>query len=257
MLSAIRKNKKKRLTQGIMRSFRIFQATDMDRLVWLSLLVSHLLVAVGKTKADSCISQTKRTIWKKVGQEVDLHCKISPNCSAEDLDFDWFTFKEKIHLRLNLVDNHKYRQDGRFLKIYSLDANDSGIYYCAASPRAGCCTQHVGQSSTLVVRENVKIMVRTILLWLSFVLLAIYNLAIVMFILLKKYGYNMNICRKTSRNDKKKKTKKNIQFQDVLQEMHSKRNLKKNKQTASRSSPEVEGASSDFQSSSDDIYQNV
>ncbi|XP_078126276.1 immunoglobulin superfamily member 6 isoform X1 [Sander vitreus] len=230
----------------------------MDRLFWFSLLLTYLPVTESMKKEESCLLQPNKVIWRKTGQTAVVNCTISSHCSARDLHYEWFTFKENIHLRLNLKSNSlKYSLDGASLNINSLDANDSGIYYCAAvssgPPAAGA--QHVGLGTTLVVREQIKTMARPILLWVSFVLLATYSLAVVTLIL-KKHGCNMSICRKKCETDKNNPTKK-AQFHDVLQEMYSRRNLDKGKKTVGRNCSQAEAASTAFKSSTDDIYQNV
>ncbi|XP_078126277.1 uncharacterized protein LOC144530546 isoform X2 [Sander vitreus] len=127
----------------------------MDRLFWFSLLLTYLPVTESMKKEESCLLQPNKVIWRKTGQTAVVNCTISSHCSARDLHYEWFTFKENIHLRLNLKSNSlKYSLDGASLNINSLDANDSGIYYCAAvssgPPAAGA--QHVGLGTTLVVR---------------------------------------------------------------------------------------------------------
>ncbi|XP_039906728.1 uncharacterized protein LOC120745717 [Simochromis diagramma] len=230
-----------------MRSFSVFQAADMDRLFWLSLLLAHLLVTAGEDTCHVNISQSNNIIWKKIGEEAVFNCTVISKCSVK---FYWF--KENVSLPLHM--SKKYQREASF-QINSLKVSDSGMYFCAAATQNGCCTPFVGEGATLVVRENAKTVMGKIVS-VSFVLLAVYSLAIVTLIILKKYGCNMNICRKTSKNDKKNANKK-VQFQDVLKEMHKKRNMETNNQTASRSSSEVEASSNDLQHSSDDIYQNV
>ncbi|TDH02903.1 hypothetical protein EPR50_G00157390 [Perca flavescens] len=206
----------------------------MDRLFWFSLLLTYLPVTESMTKDVSCLLQPNKVIWRKTGQTAVLNC-TSSLCSARPLHYEWFTFKENFHFRLNLNSNSlKYSLDGASLIIKSLDVNDSGIYYCAAvssgPPKPDA--QHVGLGTTLVVREQIKTMAKSILLWVSFVLLAIYSLAVVILIL-KKHGCNMSICRRNCKTDKNTSPKK-AQFHDVLQEMYRRRNLDKSKKTVGR-----------------------
>ncbi|XP_044036977.1 uncharacterized protein si:ch211-139g16.8 [Siniperca chuatsi] len=241
--------------QGIMRSFTSRQATDMDRLfVWFSLLLTYLPVI------ESCISQHDEVIWQKTGQNAVLHCTLSSQCLAEDVRYEWFSFKENFHIRLNLLDNPlKYSLNGASLHISSVHDNDSGIYYCAASHGGHASgTEHVGSGTTLVVRDQDKIVVRNTVLWLSFVLLAIYSLVVTF--ILKKYGCNMSISkrmRKTGKLSEQNNPTKKMQFHEVLQEMYNRRNLERGKQTVSRNHSQTEAASTEVNSPTDDIYQNV
>ncbi|XP_075942118.1 uncharacterized protein LOC142944843 [Anarhichas minor] len=235
--------------QVIMRSFTNCQASDMDRLVWFSLLLSYLPVT------ESCLSQPNKTMWRNPGQSAVLKCIVSPACSAS-LHYEWFTFKENRHLRLNLnSDNHRYSLDGASLNIKSLHVNDCGIYHCAVwrgDPAQGA--QYVGLGATLVVREQKRTMMKPII-WVSFALLAIYSTTVVALVI-KKCGCNMSVCRSVRKTDKKNSTK-TAQFRDVLQEMYSKGKLDKGKKTVSRNRPQAEAASTEFKTSTDDVYQNV
>ncbi|XP_008284796.1 uncharacterized protein LOC103360706 [Stegastes partitus] len=239
-----------------MRSFTSCQATEMDRLLWLSLLLTHLPAVESMNRAENCVSQPDKTIWEKTGEAALLPCTISVDCSAEDLRYEWFVFKESVHYRLNLTDN-KYNLSGASLQINSLQGNDSGIYHCAAAATGraeACCTQHVGTGTALVVREQADIMMGHILLSLL-VLLVVYSLVILTFIL-KKCGCKTTVHRRMCTTDKNNSSKK-LQFRDVLQEMYSRRNLEKSKHTARGNSTRVEAANGELDGSTDDIYQNV
>lgn len=97
-------------------------------------------------------------------------------------------------------------------------------------------------------------MIRHILL-LLLVLLAIYSLVMVTLIV-RKGGCKTSIHRNLSKTDKNNVSKK-MQFRDVLQEMYSRRNLEKSKQTARGNASHIEAANSELDGSTDDIYQNV
>ncbi|XP_070703262.1 immunoglobulin superfamily member 6 [Pempheris klunzingeri] len=223
----------------------------MDWWLWFSLLLTCLPVTETMKEIEGCLSQPNTVIWRKTGQSAVLPCNVNSQCSAKDLRYEWFAFKENACLRLNVLDNHlKYKLEGGSLHIKSLNANDSGIYHCAAtSPSITApSSQHVGLGTTLVVKE-VKMMVRHILLWLSLVLLAIYSLAVVTLIIKK---HDCITDRRMQKTEKINSTKRR-QFHDVLQEMYK----RGNKKTVSRSRSHVEAATPEFNSSTDDIYQNV
>ncbi|XP_022058057.2 immunoglobulin superfamily member 6 [Acanthochromis polyacanthus] len=237
------------LVRGIMRSFTSCPATEMERLVWLSLLLSHL------PATESCISQPNETIWGKTGQIAVLHCNISEPCLAGGCRYQWFAFNQSKHFRLDL-EGDKYKLDGASLHIKSLEANDSGIYHCAVAsqePKTHC-RQYVGMGTSLVVREQAEIKIGYILLSLL-VLLVVYSLVIVTLVV-RKGGCKTSIHRKMSKTDKNNSSKK-MQFRDVLQEMYSRRNLEKSKQTARGNASHIEAANSELDCSTDDIYQNV
>ncbi|XP_074553131.1 uncharacterized protein LOC141809830 [Halichoeres trimaculatus] len=221
----------------------------MEQPLLFTLLLFSLPVTESMRKDESCLSQPKRVIQKKSGQSVVLQCTKSSHCLTQDPQFEWFCFRENSHLRLNLHSNpQKYSLEGASLRIESLHGNDSGIYHCAATSLPGRASgnQLVGLGTTLVVTEKANVMVRDILLWSSFVLLAIYSLALVTLII-KKHGCSMSVCRKMPKTLQSNSTKKR-QFRDVLQEIHSRNSQQREKQAAE---------SVDYNNSTDDIYQNV
>ncbi|KAK5856310.1 hypothetical protein PBY51_007918 [Eleginops maclovinus] len=119
--------------------------------------------------------------------------------------------------------------------------------------------QYIALGTTLVVSEYVNPMVRHVLLWLSFVLLAIYSLALVILIL-KKCGYKISDCKRMGKTDKpseERNSTKRAHFRDVLQEMYSKRNLDRGVKAENKKRSKAKAPSTEFNGSTDDIYQNV
>lgn len=196
-----------------------FSETFLDRRYWMLYLFFNL------ESMEGCLSQTNKMIWRKTGQSVFLKCSLSSICLARGLQFEWFAFKENVHLPLNVIKNpHKYSLDKASLNIKSLHTNESGIYYCAVfSGYKAPGTPYVALGTTLVVTgkclilkvqmfecvdvdtlglttflllfsEHISPLVRHILLWLSFALLATYSLAIGTLILKKVSYWNTFIC---------------------------------------------------------------
>nr|XP_020491962.1 uncharacterized protein LOC109985879 [Labrus bergylta] len=213
----------------------------MVRLFWCSVLLFSLPVTESMEKDERCSSKPINEVWRNTGQSVVLRCNIKQHCLIRGQSYEWFSFREHSHGRLIPQSFPlKYSLEGAFLHIKSLHTNDSGIYHCAAGMQG---KPYVALGTTLVVREKYKVMVKNIPLWLSFVLLAFYSLALVTLII-KKYGCSMGVSRRITKTQKNNSTKKR-QFRDVLQEINSRNNLKRNKRAV------------DHNGSADDIYQNV
>ncbi|XP_061701663.1 uncharacterized protein si:ch211-139g16.8 isoform X2 [Syngnathoides biaculeatus] len=213
----------------------------------------------GAAEPHGCLSQPNRVIWREPGQDAEIQCGVRPGCSARGLHYEWFAFERRTHGRVNLAQGrHKYSLQGAALQIVALNANDSGVYYCAATsrgePAAGA--QHVGLGTTLVVKEKTKLMVGHVLMWLTFVVLAFYSSATLTLIIQKKFGLNICNCRRTHKGHEKSTNKTRI-FRDVLQEMHHRREVKRSKQTARRNPVPVEVPAAELNVTHDDIYQNV
>lgn len=104
---------------------------------------------------ESCLSQPVNIIRRQVGSYVNIPCIIREECPGQPWKYEWFSFKETYHIRLNLRENpDKYRLNGAELHISSLQVNDSGIYHCAAVSQGepGRGRQHVGHGTTLIVK---------------------------------------------------------------------------------------------------------
>lgn len=232
----------------------------MARLLQFSVFLSYLPIIESMAQTEGCLSQPSMEIWLKKGQAATLDCDVTSRCASKDLKFEWFLFRANDHCRLNLSGNpNKYMIRKASLEIRSLQANDSGIYHCAAVTRTDPApdAQHVGSGTTLVVQDKVHLMVRHILLMTSCVLLALYSLAIVALIIIKKYGCNIGICRRMYTSDKKNSNSKTI-FRDVVQELRNKKDMTRSRQAVGRDNlSTVEVASNEFSSSADGIYQNV
>ncbi|CAB1342297.1 unnamed protein product [Coregonus sp. 'balchen'] len=186
------------------------------------------------------LHQPDEVIWRIGGQTASLPCNITYDTNME-IDLIWFVFKEDAHHSVDLMtQQHKYSLERNALNINSLQANDSGVYHCAALFKNVVCSgaQEIGQGTTLVVREWGMQMTWHVLLWLLFVLLALYSLAVLILI----------IC--------KKKNTVRVQFGAVVQELYGKRNLQSNKKNPNHSGPAQNKVESPHSNHPEDIYQN-
>ncbi|KAM8824391.1 uncharacterized protein ACB058_020646 isoform 2-T2 [Synchiropus picturatus] len=210
---------------------------------WLVLVLTRLSLTESVTQAENCIFQRSTPIWKKTGHDVNLTCKVKENCFISDLDFQWFIFKEDSHFLLSNKHDPRFTFSGASLIIKSTNANDSGIYHCAALERGGAKSgaQYVGTGSTLVVKDNIT-PVSYILLWVLLALMLVYSLAVVTLIILKK-GCNFD----TSKPGGKKNSTRKMAFREVLQEMNS----------SNSNQRRVEAPTSHCNTSGDNTYENI
>ncbi|KAJ0001403.1 hypothetical protein NQD34_006423 [Periophthalmus magnuspinnatus] len=221
----------------------------MKQMLGFVLLFTYLSIAKSTVEEEACLSQPQ-IIYMKMERSVVIPCTITSDCF--NLEYKWFVFKENWHFELK-TDQPKYSLNGASLNIKFLNMSDSGIYYCAGISSHDPATQYIAEGTTLVVQEPVKIMVRHILLWLSCILLAIYSVAIVSLIIMKKHCCQQ--IRRKNTSTQRTLTKR-VQFHDVLQELYRRRGLKTT-QIATTKTLHNEVANAESNSSHDDIYQNV
>lgn len=90
---------------------------------------------------------------QKIGQSAELTCSVV--CSDMGIHYEWFVFKENSHHRVNLSGApSKFSLVKGSLHVKSLNADDSGIYHCAAvwPGESMQGRQYVGPGLTLIVR---------------------------------------------------------------------------------------------------------
>lgn len=113
------------------------------------------------------LHQPDDIIWRIGGQSASLPCNIAYDTNR-NIDFLWFVFKQDAHHSVDLMtQQHKYSLERNSLNINSLQANDSGVYHCAALFRDVVCSgaQEIGQGTTLVVRGKSIELNRTCVIW--------------------------------------------------------------------------------------------
>uniref|UniRef100_A0A4W5RS56 Ig-like domain-containing protein n=1 Tax=Hucho hucho TaxID=62062 RepID=A0A4W5RS56_9TELE len=161
------------------------------------------------------LHQPDEVIWRVGGQSASLPCNIAYDTSSK-MDFLWFVFKQDAHHSVNLMtQQHKYSLERNSLNINSLQANDSGVYHCAALFRDVVCSgaQEIGQGTTLVVRGKSIELNRT---------LVIYHCDVTNL---------FDVCSLLQKNTVR------VQFGAVVQELYGKRNLRSNKKNPNHSGP--------------------
>uniref|UniRef100_A0A674D1Q9 Ig-like domain-containing protein n=1 Tax=Salmo trutta TaxID=8032 RepID=A0A674D1Q9_SALTR len=146
---------------------------------------------------------------------TSLPCNIAYDINRK-IDVLWFVFKQDAHHSVNLMtQQHKYSLERNSLNINSLQANDSGVYHCAAVFRDVVCSgaQEIGQGTTLVVRGKSIELNRTLVI------------------------YHCDVTNLFAVRSLLQKNKVRVQFGAVVQELYGKRNLRSNKKKPNHSGP--------------------
>uniref|UniRef100_A0A8C7K4J1 Ig-like domain-containing protein n=1 Tax=Oncorhynchus kisutch TaxID=8019 RepID=A0A8C7K4J1_ONCKI len=159
------------------------------------------------------LHQPDDIIWRIGGQSASLPCNIVYDTNR-NIDFLWFVFKQDAHHSVDLMtQQHKYSLERNSLNINSLQANDSGVYHCAALFRDVVCSgaQEIGQGTTLVVREK-----------------EIQHFLVI---------YHCDVTNLFAVHSLLQKNKVRVQFGAVVQELYGKRNLRSNKKNPNHSGP--------------------
>ncbi|XP_019906860.1 immunoglobulin superfamily member 6 isoform X2 [Esox lucius] len=204
------------------------------------------------------VYQPDEVMWQVSDQSGSLPCTITTN-STKPIEIRWFVFSEHSY---HLVDldtySYKYRLEKQALNINSLQANDSGIYHCAAFLSDMACSgaQTIGQGTTVLVKER-GMEITGYVLWLLFVLLALYSVAVLILLICKKTGRDATFWEGTRWRRDKKNTTQKIRFGAVVQELYVKRKLRSNKnsEVIDPTQNKVESPHSNLPH--EDIYQNL
>ncbi|KAL0993163.1 hypothetical protein UPYG_G00104070 [Umbra pygmaea] len=198
-------------------------------------------------------------MWQLYGQKASLPCDITSNPN-NPINVLWFVFKKDSHHLVDLVNQpKKYELEKHNLNIYSLHANDSGVYHCAAFLTDLACSgaQTIGSGTTLLVRE-MGMQTAWHVSWVLFVLLTLYSLAVLFLMIRKKTGHNLTVDRGTKSSGNKKNATHRIQFGAVVQELYSKTKSRKLSKQSDDSGPTQKKVKSPRSHHPDeDIYQNL
>ncbi|XP_046873259.1 immunoglobulin superfamily member 6 isoform X6 [Hypomesus transpacificus] len=215
----------------------------MNRFLLLFLTVSFVSTADRMGSTPSCIVGINQPneMMSQDSSDIILLCDVNINCSLFSSNSNetlWFVFNEHslYNNPINLpAQSYKYSLAGHSLRVRSLHTNDSGVYHCAIVLQGVVHqgAQEIGRGTKLVVRD-MPVVWHT-LLWFLLVLLALYSLAVVVVIILKKSEQNFTICRGTSTKCDERNTvtkTKRAQFRAVVQELYGRKNAQNPKRSS-------------------------
>ncbi|KAG7459373.1 hypothetical protein MATL_G00210020 [Megalops atlanticus] len=253
--------------------------TSLAVLVLLQLSLSLICMAVHQANVCRATISQPSEMTAHIGVEsAVLPCTITPACSKADTHSHWFVFRQDSHHHLN-IQLPKYSIHEGNLSIHSVQANDSGVYYCAATLTASNqqVAPSIGSGTRLVVRENPSTIDGQALLWSLFAIAALYSLIVLILLIYKKVsprwglhvgGIQMNFIhgfrwgmshgRKRKDSSRKPTSTRRAHFRAVVQELYGKRTLPH----ADRNTDHQHCDRNQFehphtQSPDEDVYQNV
>ncbi|XP_048847343.1 immunoglobulin superfamily member 6 [Brienomyrus brachyistius] len=187
--------------------------------------------------------------------ETTLHCEVNgtSDCVADRTwTFVWFKFEANSSRSLWSKGN------ARELLIRNVTVNDSGVYYCGVivNDFTQSGGRYIGRGTLLVVREYSH--VKHALVWTLFGLLALYSLALLVLLILKKMQRKTaTFAGREHGNGGKGEPKRSAQFRSVVRELYSRRNLQKHmkKHCVTPAQPKDELTCSD--AVDETVYQNM
>ncbi|KAK2829359.1 hypothetical protein Q7C36_017349 [Tachysurus vachellii] len=206
------------------------------------------------------VLQPQELLRARFNQSISISCHVNMSCPTlhQKQMVQWYVLGTDSYYEVE-INNHpmKYRLQGADLHISSFSYSDEGVYYCAASYQdlANSGAQDIGTGTTLTVKENYnagKVVLLTLVVFLSLYILIILTLFIYV-----KTGRVTLKGRRSQRQGKGESTR-NVHFGAVVQELYSKRNLRRNKKNTSTEvtkKDKVENPRSP--TGKEDIYQNL
>ncbi|XP_036407923.1 uncharacterized protein si:ch211-139g16.8 [Megalops cyprinoides] len=235
-------------------------STSLAVLVLLQLSLSLICMAV--RQADVCratISQLSEMTAQIGAESAVLPCTITPTCSKADTHSHWFVFRQDSHHHLS-IQLPKYSIHEGNLSIHSVQANDSGVYYCAATLKTSNqqVAPSIGSGTRLVVRENPSTINGQALLWSLFAIAAVYSLIVLILLIYKKTRWGMSHGRKRKDSSRKPTSTRRAHFRAVLQELYGKRSLPHaDRNTNHQRCDKNQFEHPHTQSPDEDVYQNM
>lgn len=206
------------------------------------------------------VRQPHNQLFGEENQSISVPCNINiSNCPDSSPDMVWYVFTSNSHHQLDTKDQpFKYHVENHQLQINELKSSDDGVYYCAVALsnkiRAG--PQAFGSGTTVTVNEPTQYACIVVLLVLL-VLLILYDITVLTYIICIKTGRGSWFLNGRFRKSETKiDSSKKAHFGAVVQELYSRRNLRK-KSAPGETSPENKVENSHFQTEVEDIYQNL
>ncbi|KAK3552844.1 hypothetical protein QTP86_022539 [Hemibagrus guttatus] len=183
---------------------------------------------------------------------------MNMSCEAV-VEVQWYVFRKDSYHQLDINNQPaRYRLEGTGLHISLLSKHDDGVYYCAASYKglANSGAQDIGSGTTLTVKDNDYSTWQVLLLTLV-VLLSLYSLTILTLFICMKTG-RVKLFQGRQRQSQGKGDSTRVHFGAVVQELYSKRNLRRNKKnTSTEVAQENKVENPQPHTRTDDIYQNM
>ncbi|XP_060757593.1 uncharacterized protein si:ch211-139g16.8 [Neoarius graeffei] len=208
------------------------------------------------------VAQPQEHLDGRFNQSVNITCHVNISCPNKKPVVQWYVFTTDSYLQLDIKNQpKKYKLQGTDLHITWLSQSNNGVYYCAAfdndSKNSGA--QAIGTGTTLTVKENENDNnIGNILLIILVVLLSLYSLIILALFICIKTGRATLFNRRQTQSQSKGDSTRRVHFRVVVQELYSKRNLrrnKKNRHTEVSQENKVENPRSHTER--EDVYQNL
>lgn len=206
------------------------------------------------------VTQPQERLHGRFNQSISISCHVNMSCPNSIPDMLWYVFRTDSYYQLGIKNQPtKYRLEGTELHINWLSHSDDGVYYCAVSDRvaANSGAQAIGTGTTLTVKEN-EYNTGQVLLFTLVALLSLYCLIILALVIFIKSGRVKLLKGRQRQSQGKDDSTRRVHFGAVVQELYSKRNLRRiKKNTSTEVSQENKVENPQSRTEREDVYQNM
>ncbi|XP_072550426.1 immunoglobulin superfamily member 6 [Salminus brasiliensis] len=234
--------------------------------LYLFFQIASIAVFTSELSVSGChveVSQPQELLFGDENHSLSISCHINMStCKSHSHKVLWYVFTSNSHRQLDTKNQplkYQLKTEENHLQINDLTTSDDGAYYCAVALNgmAKSGEQAFGSGTTVKVKVHGRHTGRAVLLALM-VLLALLGITILTYIICMKTGrHTLFIKGRFRTNDAKIDSSKRVHFGVVVQELYSKRNLRK-KSASSEVSPENKFENPRSQTDQrEDIYQNL